>query len=133
MVIFPIFADSNVDIHALQFHPIRDIPADSLPALLVRVRPLHQQVEVAVAFAKRLCRCSKLCVLRLVGLAFPATHRIHLVLLVGKRIAHRESRIEKKSQNLDVAEYRAESWNPGVIQVLRLLRHRVCRAVQHLH
>ena len=123
----------NVDIHAIQLHPIRNISADSLPTLLVRVRPLHQQVEVAVAFAERLRGGGELCILRMVGLALPLAHRLHFVLLMGQRIADWQSREQENGQALDVAEYCAESWYFGVIQVLRLLRLRVCRTVPHLH
>ena len=54
---------------------------------MVRVRPLHQQVEVAAAFAKRFRGGGQLCVLRLVGLAFFAPHRLYNLLLVGQRDA----------------------------------------------
>ena len=39
--------------YAFQFHPVRHIPADSVSALLVRLRPFHQQVEVPTEVAER--------------------------------------------------------------------------------
>ena len=70
-------------IDGFQLYRIRDIPSDSLSALLVCLRPLHQQVGAAVEVAERFRGGGELCVLRVVGLAFPAAHRFHLVLLVG--------------------------------------------------
>jgi hypothetical protein len=87
----------NKAIYALQLHPVRDILADSISALLVRLRPLHQQVEVAVADAERFCSCSKLCVLRLVGLAFFVAHCLHFVLFMGQRIAYQKGGNKKES------------------------------------
>ena len=69
--------------YALQFHTVRTIPPDSLPALLVCLRPLHQQVEVAVEVAERFRGGGKLCFLRLVGLEVFAANSFHLVLFVG--------------------------------------------------
>ena len=107
-----------MSLYAFQLHPVRGIPADSIPPLLVRVRPLHQQVEVAVAFAERLRGGGELCILRMVGLALPLAHRLHFVLLMGQRIADWQSREQENGQALDVAEYCAESWYLSIIQVL---------------
>ena len=75
----------NQTVYALQLHTIRPVSADSLFALLVRFRPLHQQVEVAVAVAERFRCGGELRFLRLVGLAFFAAYCIHLVLFVRQR------------------------------------------------
>ena len=55
----------NQTVYALQLHPIRPVSANSLSALLVRLRPLHQQVEVAIEVAERFRGGGELCFLRL--------------------------------------------------------------------
>ena len=79
------FAAAKPKEYALQLHPIRPVSADSLPALLVRLRPLYQQVGAPIAVAERFRGGGELCFLRLVGLAFFAAYCIHLVLFVGQR------------------------------------------------
>ena len=86
----------NRIIYALQFHPVCDISADSLPALLVHLRPLYQKVEVAVTHAERIRGGGQLYFLWLVGLAFPDTHRLHFALLMGQRVTDRKSRDQEK-------------------------------------
>ena len=80
---FTIFAAAKPKEYALQLHTIRPVSADSVSALLVRLRSLHQQVEVAIAVAERFRGGGELRFLRLVGLAFPSAHRLYLVLLMG--------------------------------------------------
>jgi hypothetical protein len=55
--------------YALQLHPVRDIPSDSVPALLVCLRPLYQQIEAPTEVAECFRGGSELRFLRLVGLA----------------------------------------------------------------
>ena len=117
--------------HNMLFNPVL-FAIFRLPTILVCLWSFHQQFEVAAALAKRLRR-SKLRVLRLVGLAFFIAHHIHLVLLVGQRIAYQKGWIEEKSKNLDVAEHYPQSGHLGYVQILRLLRHWVRAVVPHLH
>jgi len=69
--------------YALQFHPVRNIPADSLPVLLVCLRPLYQQIKMAAAVAERFRCDGELCVLRMVGLAVFAVNCLYFILLLG--------------------------------------------------
>ena len=66
--------------HVIQLHRICNIFADSVSALLVRLQPEPEAAELIH------CRCF-LHLLRLVGLAFPVSHRFHIVLQLGKRSA----------------------------------------------
>ena len=75
----------NPAYHALQLHPVCHLLADSVFALLVCLRPIHQQIEAPTEVPERFCSGGKLCVLRLVGLAVFTPHRLHLILLVGQR------------------------------------------------
>ena len=65
-------------LNAFQLYRIRHFSADSVSALLVRLR-------TQPAVAESVCGGGQLCVLWLVGLAVLAAHCVYLVLLLGQR------------------------------------------------
>lgn len=91
-----IYLHSQIGMYAFQLNRIYAVPASSFFVLLVCVRSLYCQVEVAVAFPERLCGSVKLCVLRLVGLAFSTADYHYLVKFVGKRDGDEEYRGESE-------------------------------------
>ena len=60
---------------------------------------------MAIEVAERFCGGGKLCVLRLVGLAFSAAHRVYILLFVGKRFAYRKSKDQEGGENMDNAQH----------------------------
>ena len=73
---------------------------------------------MAAALAERFRGGRELCVLWLVGLAFPAAHCLHFVLLMGQWVADRQGGLQEKGQAMDVVEHRPQPWHFGSFQIL---------------
>lgn len=115
---FILLSPQNQAVYAFQLHPVCDISPDSVFALLVRFRPLHQQVGAPTKTSECLRGGGELCFLRMVGLEVSFAYSLYLVLLMGQWFAHRKGENKKGGKDMDNGQYRLKSWNPCLVQVL---------------